>query len=147
MISELSKTSQNILISLHPKQDLKKYIFLEKKFNCKILNERLMDVLPVADVFISSYSSTAIWSVICGVKTLIMDFYGFNSSIFDDFNSITFIKNKEDFKSGVNSLLKKKIDFSSDWESLSREKVFDNGVIDRYLEIISNMDNSREING
>jgi len=146
MITSLCQTSQNILISLHPKQNIDKYIFLEKKFKCKILSERLMYVLPVADIFIASYSSTVIWSVICGIKTLVMNFYGFNSSIFDELKSIMVIEDKNLFVGTVNNLLESKVDFSSDWKQLSKEEVFDNKVIDRYLEIINDKSELESLN-
>jgi hypothetical protein len=137
ILTSATKTHHNILISLHPKMEIDKYKFLEKKFNCKILDERLMNVLPAADLFIATYSSTVIWSIICGIKTIVMDFYGFNSSIFNNLDSIKFVNRKSLLVSSINKSIEGNIDFTSDWEKLSRDEVFDNGVIDRYIKIIN----------
>ena len=63
----LDNLNQNILISLHPKMDKNKYQFLEGKYNCSILDERLIDVLPIADMFVATFSSTVVWSTLCGI--------------------------------------------------------------------------------
>ena len=83
LIETLESLNHNTLISLHPKMNEKEYKFLEKKYNCKILSERLFDVIPSADLFVATYSSTIIWSILCGVKTVVVDFYEFNYSMFD----------------------------------------------------------------
>ena len=57
LIETLESLNHNTLISLHPKMNEKEYKFLEKKYNCKILSERLFDVIPSADLFVATYSA------------------------------------------------------------------------------------------
>ena len=63
--------NKNILISLHPRMDKKNYTFLEHQYDVKILNERLADVLPIADLFVATYSGT-VMGCICGVKSVVV---------------------------------------------------------------------------
>lgn len=139
LLSSVAETRQNILISLHPKQKLDRYIFLEGKYECKIVSERLSYIMPIADVFISASSSVSIWAVMCGIKTITMNFYDLAIYGAKDLNSVKLVKDKSLFVNSINELLKKEVDFTSDWKELSRDEVFDKGVIKRYLEIINEL--------
>jgi len=136
LMSILKKLEENVLISLHPKMDKKEYQFLESKFSCNILDERLTDVLPIADVFIATFSSTVIWSVLCGVKTIVVDFYGLNYTMYDFLTSIKIVDDKKLLQQNLKEMLYREVDFSKDWESLSRDDVFDGKTTQRYIELI-----------
>lgn len=136
IVDVLSKQNMNLLISLHPKMDIKQYLFLEKKYDCRILKERLSDIIPIADIFVSTVSSTILWAVLCGIKTILVDFYKLDLSIYDFLSSIHIIKNKNNFNKKLLEIASQEIDFTEDWKSLSREKVFDGKTIQRYVELI-----------
>ena len=136
LIKSLHSLDQNILISLHPKMNINNYKYLEKKFDCKILNERLIDSLPSADLYIATYSSTVVWSVLCGINTVVIDFYGFNYTMYDYLNSIRKVEQKDNLKTTLENSLTEKVDFSKDWEKLSKNMVFDGRTMERYIELI-----------
>lgn len=136
LVKSLHSLNQNILISLHPKMNKDDYKFLEKKFNCKILNERLIHSLPSADLYIATYSSTVTWSVLCGINTVVIDFYGFKCSMYDFLNSIRIVEQKDNLKSTLQNSLTEKVDFSKDWEKLSKNMVFDGRTMKRYITLI-----------
>ena len=69
LVSTISSRKQNLILSLHPKMEREKYLFLEEKYNCKIAEERLFEFLPIADLFIATFSSTIIWSVFCEISS------------------------------------------------------------------------------
>ncbi|MAD40831.1 MAG: hypothetical protein CL623_00360 [Arcobacter sp.] len=139
LMDNIDNLEQNILVSLHPKMDKRKYLFLEDRYNCKILEERLADILIVSDVFIASYSSTILWSVICGIKTVIVDFYNINETSFDFLTSIMKVNNKKLLKEKLNDILVRKVDFNQDWESLSKNEVFDGKTIEKYINLIKEL--------
>jgi len=139
LMDNIDSLKQNILVSLHPKMDKNKYLFLEDRYNCKILEERLVDILVVADIFVATFSSTVIWSVLCGIKTLVIDFYGLNYTIFDFLTSIIKVDNKKLLKHNLNNILASNIDFTQDWQSLSKNEVFDGKTIERYSNIIEDV--------
>jgi hypothetical protein len=82
----------DIFISLHPKMVKEDYMFLEYKYDFKILIEPLSNVLPVADYFIATFSSTVYWSVICNIRTLILDIHGLSYKDFDWIKNIIVCK-------------------------------------------------------
>ena len=149
IIDTLDQQNQNLFLSLHPKMKREDYEFLEQKYKCHILEERLYDVMPIGDIFVATFSSTVIWAAICGVKSVLVDFYDFDVNIFDFLQSVQCVKNKENFLSTVQNRLMQKQDFSADWKRLSRDLVFDGGVINRYYTLIDSLttkpDESREM--
>ncbi|NKB64476.1 MAG: hypothetical protein GKR95_20935 [Gammaproteobacteria bacterium] len=78
ILKEIPGFDVNVLVSLHPKMKLSEYQYLEEKFPCKILSERLFDVLPAADIFLSKASSTIRWGVVCDIDVILFDFWGFD---------------------------------------------------------------------
>ena len=136
LVNSACNLKQNILISLHPKMDKNKYEFLESKFYCKILEEKLVDVLPIADLYIASYSSTIVWSILCGIKAIVVDFYGLNLTMYDFLTSIKKLHIKDNLIPVLKSTLDNEVDFSIDWHNLSRNDVFDGNTIQRYIKLI-----------
>jgi len=136
LVNSACNLKQNILISLHPKMDKNNYEFLESKFCCKILEEKLVNVLPIADLFVASYSSTVVWSILCGIKTIVVDFYGLNLTMYDFLISIKKLHIKDELIPVLKSTLDNEVDFSMDWHNLSRDDVFDGNTIQRYIKLI-----------
>ncbi|QKJ22265.1 hypothetical protein [Poseidonibacter lekithochrous] len=136
LMSKIDLLDGNILISLHPKMKRDEYQFLERKFNCKLLDERLSEVLVISDLFIATFSSTILWSTLCGIKTVVVDFYGQNFKMFDYITSIIKVNDKEKLELILRNTLKDKVEFSDDWVKLSKENVFDGNTIQRYLDLI-----------
>jgi hypothetical protein len=138
LVGAVKKLNANILLSLHPRMKREEYVFLECKYGVTILEERLEHVLPMADAFVATFSSTVVWSVLCGVRSIVVDFYGLNYEMFDFLKSIKFFNKKDefsDFVSGPDGLTYS-VDFSKDWSSLSRDLTFNDGVSQRYLDLL-----------
>jgi len=94
LVESLASTGANVLVSLHPKSTFNKYEFLEGKFKVHLLHEPLRDVLPVADIFVATYSSTVRWAVLLGIPTIVVDFYNFNLSIYDHLKGVVKVTEK-----------------------------------------------------
>ena len=97
------------LISLHPKQKKKDYIWLEKNFKFKIIDEKLFDVITLANLFIISYESdTMLWSADLKIPCIITNFFNEKSNVFL-LNYLYFCNKKNNFKKQIiNLILKKK---------------------------------------
>ncbi len=89
----------NVLISLHPKMRFERYQFLEEKFNLKIIQRKLREFLPLGDIFISGQGSTTwMWSALCGVPTIICDWYGLNYAMNQQEFGMKTVKTVSDFE-------------------------------------------------
>lgn len=62
----------NLLISLHPKMDRSRYLFFEE-YGFSLAEERLAAVLPAADVFLTTVSSTSLWAAGLGIAQIILN--------------------------------------------------------------------------
>lgn len=128
------ETEYNFLLILHPSMNINDYKFLENKYNIKIATEKTMYLLPIADIYITNYSSTVAWSILCNIKTLIVGYHQ-KLHIYDDFNSIEIVIEKTNLEKQLFTLINSKIDFNHDHKLLSRELVFNDQVSLRYKNL------------
>lgn len=146
LVEQVSKTQQNLLLSLHPRMNSKDYAFLEREYPCRIATERLSDFVSAPDLFIANYSSTVIWAVLCGVKTIVVDFYGLNYRFFDYLQSVSIVRERERLQPVLAaSMTANEVDFSADWNALSREQVLDGRTMQRYLNLFDELTNGLPI--
>lgn len=108
IIETLSNSGLNVLISLHPKSKEEDYLILEKKYNCKISKRNLNTILPLADIFVATYSSTVVWAIMCRIPSIVVDFYNFNYSIFNDFGGVLRAYSKNEFEHYINKVVEDK---------------------------------------
>ena len=100
-----SDLSKNVLLSLHPRSELKNYLFLEKEFNARILEETLRDSLPSADFFICHWSGTTNWGPIMSIPTLVLDLYNVPSYGFEYIKKYLVLSNNlNNLKNDINKL-------------------------------------------
>lgn len=145
LVTSAVLTEQNVLVSLHPKMLRDRYVFLAEEYNCHIVDEQLSDVLPAGDLFVATFSSTVLWAVLCGIKSVVVDFYGFNYNMYDFLDSCMKVQNRAFLKSCIVEQLDKTMDFSKDWDRLSRSEVFDGRVINRYIDLIHSQCQQRNV--
>lgn len=136
ILNSIEKLNYKVFLSLHPKSDYKNYKYLESKFNCKILEEELKSVLVCADIFIAVNSSTVLWSVMLGVKTIILNYFNLDISIFSSLLSITYVNDRDQLSHDVSCMNSRVIDFTRDWELLSKNDIFDGKTIERYFLLL-----------
>lgn len=128
------------LVSLHPRMDPDSYTFIEKKYGIKIISEPLGEVLAAADVFTASFSSTIEWAVLLGVPAVVFDFYGYGYDIYDHFNGVSIINNKDALQNKLQELISEKTVWqeASNKQIMSRGKLslFDGICTDRIIQAI-----------
>lgn len=83
------------LVSLHPKMNPAEYRFLEQEYGLRVANERLSAILPAADLFLATYSSTVPWATLCRVPALVFDFYKIEFRLFDDLPGVVTVTERE----------------------------------------------------
>lgn len=145
LVSSTVLTDQNVLVSLHPKMLRDRYVFLEEEYNCHIVDEQLSDVLPAGDLFVATFSSTVLWAVLCGIKSVVVDFYGLNYKMYDFLDSCVKVQHRAVLQSCIVEQLEKTLDFSKDWDNLSRNEVFDGRVTKRYIDLIHSQNQKGDV--
>lgn len=99
ILDSLSKFDNKlVLLSLHPKMPFDRYSFINEKYvNIKIIkDERLSEVLPISNYFISIFESTISWALMCNIVPVFLDYYnlGFDLS---RYSSVQVVNNKAEF--------------------------------------------------
>jgi hypothetical protein len=137
LLSSVCECGHNVIVSLHPRVNSKDYRHLESKYPICITKDSLKDILPVADVFVATNSSTVFWSVLCGIPVVVLDYFGLDSSLFAGLKSIVYVRNYTHVSEEVLKVFSDSgPDFSADWRRLSRDQVFDGQVKRRYFELM-----------
>lgn len=137
LLAAVCGCGQNVLVSLHPRVNPDDYRHLEGRYPVRLATQPLKDILPVADVFVAVNSSTAFWSVLCGIPVVVLDYFGLDTSLFGELASISYVRDRNALGEAlVSAVVGARPDFSADWQRLSRDQVFDGQVTRRYYEIV-----------
>lgn len=88
----------NVLLSLHPKSNKENYLFLQEKYGYFMVDEKLSTLLPIADLFVCSVSSTILWAKICNVFTINLDYLYIQDADSDGSEIVKTVHNKTEFK-------------------------------------------------
>ncbi|EPY00517.1 hypothetical protein K678_15736 [Magnetospirillum fulvum MGU-K5] len=106
LFAAMSDTGAEVLLSLHPKSRPETYRDEADIVGAHILVEPLRDVLPLADIFVSTYSSTVRWAAMLGIATIIADFTGLNYRMYDHLTSLSVVRDQADLKKVLTSLVR-----------------------------------------
>jgi hypothetical protein len=105
LVETLSSQNASIVLSLHPKMDKEQYAYLRHEFHVTISEYPLSQILPIADVFVATFSSTVIWAILCQIPTIIVDFYDLNYNIWDTFEGCIIERNRTEFNETLHRVL------------------------------------------
>ncbi|QYJ95153.1 polysialyltransferase family glycosyltransferase [Shewanella spartinae] len=125
-----------ILISLHPKMNRNNYVYLEAEYGVVVLEQELSEVIVVADLFVSTYSSTIVWARMCNIPAVIFDFINLNYK--DFYNELNFpvVKSFGDLSSTLTDIYS--TDFIKHQRELDSKQLspFDGKCLTRIEDII-----------
>jgi len=132
-IYNISKIKKFIcLISLHPKQNKKDYLWLEKNFKFKIIDEKLFEVITLANLFIISYESdTMLWSSDLEIPCIITNFFNEKSNVFK-LNYLYFCNDKNNFKKQIVKLISKKKNILKNTDEYKKKQILMADIITDY---------------
>ncbi|CAN7457364.1 hypothetical protein [Polaromonas sp. LjRoot131] len=86
---EIFQASQcEVLLSLHPKASREAYETLAAQYGLQVAQPSLSTILPEADIFVASWSSTLRWSAMLGIASVNLDWAGQNYALFSALPSL-----------------------------------------------------------
>ena len=136
ILNQLVMIDCNVIISMHPRQNFLDYNFIFKDYNFNISKDPLHKIIATADLFIASNSSTSVWSALCGIPSL--NIVGPTENLYKHLKSIIYVDEINKISETALLLFKKKLlNFSDDWDLLSRDKVFDGKFIKRFIALLN----------
>jgi hypothetical protein len=140
LMRTLLEVETNCLISLHPKMIPGRYRFIGSEYGIPISMERLVDILPAADVFAATYSSTVQWAALCHIPTVLFDFYGFNYAMYDFLKGVKVVTDKMALTPYLRRLLLDReyyLEMSMEQKKMAvRISPFDGRCMERILDVI-----------
>lgn len=106
LFEALAGTGAVVLLSLHPKSDLRRYRRLAGEHGLVLMSAPLRRWLPAADLFVGGgYSSTVRWAALLGIATVVTDNVGLGYSMYDDLDGLVLARTRPDFEAEVQRLL------------------------------------------
>lgn len=95
LFETLGRSGGNVVLSLHPKSKKEAYIERAERHRLVILDERLVEVLPVADLLVGTFSSTIAWSIGLGIPAMIVDSLASGFALFRDIKGVRVVETQE----------------------------------------------------
>lgn len=140
LCAQLEQSGAHILLSLHPKMQLKNYKHLESDYKLRIVSEPLRDVMVIGDLFIAEQaSSTWIWAVLCEIPAVLFGWVG-TANIVDADIGVSIINQADKFSQSVKKLIDDSEHYS---DSVTRQSkmadaigLFDGKAMDRIASLI-----------
>ena len=133
IVKTLSEHSK-LIINLHPKCKESDYKFLESDFDCIISKNNIKKDVINASTFVCINSSIAIWSVLLGIKTIILDYFNLDLFYLKGLDSLIYVNSETKLKEVLES--KKVIDFTNDWQLLGKNYLMEKKSKKRYLDLL-----------
>ena len=96
LFKTLAATGATVQLSLHPRSDRAWYQPLADEAGLEIRTESIYELLPRADIVISSYSSIIAQSIALHKPSVVIDFYGFDYPVYDGAPGTAVIKKKDE---------------------------------------------------
>lgn len=95
---KLGNARANVFLSLHPKSSPESYRALAEKRGLKFATQRLTEILPAADIFVCSGSSTIQWAQLCGVPAINLDYFSLKDVEYVDTPGVYNVVSPEEFE-------------------------------------------------
>ena len=137
LTSTAAKTT--LLIALHRKMYTNEKIYKEiaQEYEAIIVQESLIEVISVADIYIASAaSSTLFWGILCGVKTISLDLWHLQNDLFASSSSIQKVCSFEKLQEAFGYMLNNEPSLEADSDKLKREEIFDGRGLQRQAKFI-----------
>lgn len=139
--SSLTSKGYNVLISLHPKMLRANYAFLEEKYDLKIAEEKLVNIISCAEIFIIGFpSSLVLWGVLMEIPTFMMTWYTQNTSEYNWIKGALKINEEDFFKNDLINFFSsnQNLNTMKRWSKKNKTKIspFDSKCVDRLISLI-----------
>ena len=105
MVRELRQTGANLVLSLHPRSQQSEYSDLAARYGAIIAGQSLIQILPVADLFVASHSSTVRWAILLTIPTLVLDDFNVGASGLFDPDGIVLVHTRDTLQERARELL------------------------------------------
>lgn len=97
----------NVLLSLHPSMKSDDFAHLEKE-NAKIIEENIIDLMPLCELFVNNLSTVMQFVAACGIPVINYDVYRYSEDLekykYNEFGGIITVASKEEYQKIINEI-------------------------------------------
>lgn len=136
-------TAYNVIISLHP-STAKNDLYNIAKFNLRVIDESISEIIPLVDLFVASVSSTIQWAIMCGIPVLNFDVYRFHYTDYMHVDGVLYCEELEHYEQLLSKLISDQkfynnvkadqLNFSSRWGFMDRKS--GKRIVNNLIELI-----------
>jgi hypothetical protein len=94
----------NVVLKINPRYRREEFLYLEK-WGVKVASHDTIDLVSLAEVYVTSISSTLRWAAACGIPSINYDVYHYRYGDFADVPGIVHVEEKADFQAAVARLV------------------------------------------
>lgn len=105
LFSDLRGIGAEVLLSLHPRSRSEDYQLMADRAGAAIAIQPLLEILPAADLFVATHSSTVRWAILLKTPTIVLDDFGVGENGMFDAHSVTFITDRSTISEVARTLL------------------------------------------
>jgi hypothetical protein len=128
-----------LLLSLHPRSRPEDYREAAERAGAVISDRPLLEILPAADLFVATHSSTVRWAILLGIPTLVLDDFGVGANGMFEAGSVTFVTNRSDVKDRVRSMLAQAQVEQGNMARPPAPELFDGGSARRVVTLLESL--------
>jgi hypothetical protein len=110
----------NVVLKINPRYRREEFVYLEK-WGVKVAPHDTIDLVPLADIYVASISSTLRWAIACGTPSINYDVYHYRYGDFSDASGIVHVEKKPEFAREVARMVEDR----AHWEELHRRQMSD----------------------
>lgn len=105
MISSLSATGANVVLSLHPRSRSADYHQVARKHGAVISQRPLIEILSAGDLFVATHSSTVRWAILMRIPVIVLDDFSVGESALYADGGVHFVRERQELSALAASLL------------------------------------------
>jgi hypothetical protein len=94
----------NVVLKINPRYRREQFLYLEK-WGVTVAPHDTIELVPLAEIYVTSISSTLRWAVACGIPSINYDVYHYRYDDFADVAGIVHVEKKEEFSAAVARLV------------------------------------------
>lgn len=139
LFDDLTATGAALLLSLHPRSRPEDYRQAAERAGAVISDQPLLEILPAADLFVATHSSTVRWAILLGTPTMVLDDFGVGADGMFEARSVTFVTDRSKVRDTARSLLGQAHAVKGNMAPPTATDLFDGGSSQRVVALIESL--------
>ena len=94
----------NVVLNLHPKSAIETYQGIAAQYGFALSRDPIEELIPASDLFVSTFSSTIMTAIGCGIPVVNLDIYGADCGTFDNCAGIITVRDRRQIATSLDMI-------------------------------------------